>query len=174
MTIAVARRLRTLPGLPPAIGNGTTDPGSATEPCREGRIEPMTSFVLSLKAFGVGAVYRARPSSAGRTVTSRVRAARGGGRVHRNETKLRECCSADQAQLRHRVECSELARKHRVWSYIAGDGQLPQPIREAQGDLLESIDQHVVVEGAVKARFLGQRSLRALVEHERGGVPVHR
>jgi hypothetical protein len=52
--------------------------------------------------------------------------------------------------------------------------QLPQSVREAQGDSLEHVDQHVVIEGAVKLRFLGQRSLRALVEHDRGGVPVHR
>jgi DUF2075 family protein len=69
-----------------------------------------------------------------------------------------------------RVECPQLARKHHVWPYVAGDGQLPQPVREAQGDLLEHIDQHVIVEGAVKLRFPGQRSLRVLVERDRGGA----
>jgi hypothetical protein len=61
-----------------------------------------------------------------------------------------------------------------TYPYVGHLPQLPQPVREAQGDPLEYIDQHVVVEGAVKLRFLGQHSLRALIEHDRGGVPVHR
>ena len=68
---------------------------------------------------------------------------------------------------------SPLAWSDGHWTF-ARSPRLPQPVREAQDDLLEHIDQHVVVEGAVKLRFLGQRSLRSLVEHDRGGVPVHR
>ena len=49
--------------------------------------------------------------------------------------------------------------------------KLPQPVREAQGDSLEHVDQHVVVEGAVKLRFLGQRSLRALLITIAGACP---
>lgn len=57
---------------------------------------------------------------------------------------------------------------------FAASLQLPQPVREAQRDSLEYVDQLVVIEGAVKLWFLGQRSLRALVQYDRAGVPVPR
>ena len=51
---------------------------------------------------------------------------------------------------------------------------LPQPVREAQGDLVEFFDPLVVVEGTVTMRLFGQRSLQARIEHDCGCVPVHR
>ena len=89
-------------------------------------------------------------------------------RLHAGKAIHAEPCRAllDEAQTRHAC----IVRG----TYFAGDGLLSQPVRETQGDSLEYIDQHVVVEGAVKLWFLGQCSLRALIEHDRGGVPVHR
>ena len=49
-----------------------------------------------------------------------------------------------------------------------------QPIGEAQRDLLQGFNQHIVVERAMEMRLLRHRSLCALVQGDGGSVPVHR
>jgi hypothetical protein len=46
--------------------------------------------------------------------------------------------------------------------------------RQAQRDLLQNFDQHIVVEGAMKLRVFRHRPMCAFVQGYRGSVSVHR
>ena len=56
---------------------------------------------------------------------------------------------------------------------MTGDQLLSQPIRQAQRDTLQNVDQHIVIEGAMKRRQSWHCRVSTLVECNSRGVAVH-